>query len=59
MMFRDNRRLDYVLGLAAACLLLVPWYRVRSGFFGLDWVPDLPGRQDLVGGNPLPRAAAA
>ena len=47
MMFRDNRRLDYVLGLAAACLLLVPWYRVRSGFFGLDWVPDLPGRQDL------------
>ncbi len=46
-MFRDNRRLDLLFGLVLAGLLLVPWYRVRSGFFGFDWIADMAGKTDL------------
>lgn len=39
-MTRDDRRLDllFMAGFLGFCLL--PWYRIRSGFFGLGWVPD-------------------
>lgn len=43
----DNRRLDLALGAGILALVLLPWYRVRSGFFGFDWVADLPGKSDL------------
>ncbi|MAQ82391.1 MAG: iron ABC transporter permease [Maritimibacter sp.] len=55
-MIRDNHRLDYLLGLALACLLLVPWYRVRSGFFGFEWVADIFGNDDLWPGLAVPFA---
>lgn len=52
----DNRRLDRVLATTALALLLLPWYRVRSGFFGLDWVSEIFGKPDLWPG--LAQAAA-
>lgn len=42
-MMRDNRRLDFLLLAAAISFLLVPWYRLRGGFFGLGWVRDYLG----------------
>src|SRR5690606_8340858 len=52
----DNRRLDRVLAAVALALLLLPWYRVRSGFFGLDWLAEVFGKPDLWPG--LAQAAA-
>ncbi|MCB2111052.1 MAG: iron ABC transporter permease [Defluviimonas sp.] len=46
-MSQDNRRLDYTLAGALAVLLLVPWYRVRGGFFSFDWPGELAGKHDL------------
>lgn len=53
-MFRDNRRLDILFGLALAGLLLVPWYRVRSGFFGFEWIADMAGKVTLWPGLAQP-----
>lgn len=46
-MARDNRRLDWLLlaGLIGFCVL--PWYRIRSGFFGLGWLADWAGDDAL------------
>ena len=52
----DNRRLDRVLAAVALALLVLPWYRVRSGFFGLDWVAEVFGKPELWPG--LAQAAA-
>lgn len=34
-MTHGNRRLDIVLALGLAALVLVPWYRIESGFLAL------------------------
>ncbi len=39
-MRRGNRRLDIVLALGAAALILLPWYRIERGFFGFGWLSD-------------------
>ncbi|SDI55336.1 ABC transporter permease [Alloyangia pacifica] len=36
-----NRSIDIALLLGFAGLLLVPWYHIRSGFFGFDWIGDM------------------
>ncbi|MBP0484812.1 ABC transporter permease [Sagittula salina] len=46
-MNKDNRRLDLILAAGFFALLVLPWYRVRRGFFGLDWLSDLPGSETL------------
>ena len=52
----DNRRLDRILAAVLLALLVLPWYRVRSGFFGLDWLAEVFGKPDLWPG--LVQAAA-
>lgn len=37
-----NRRLDLTLGLGLAAFLVVPWYRIEGGFFGLGWLSSFP-----------------
>jgi iron(III) transport system permease protein len=41
-MERSDRRLNIALGIGLAGLSLVPWYRIESGFFGLDWLGNFP-----------------
>ncbi|WP_170162137.1 ABC transporter permease [Paracoccus siganidrum] len=43
----DNRRLDLILAGAVLCLLVLPWYKIRSGFFGFGWIGDMLARPDL------------
>ena len=43
----DNRRLDRVLAGTILALLILPWYRVKSGFFSLEWVGELFSRDAL------------
>jgi len=38
-----NRRLDIVLALGAAAMLLLPWYRIEQGFYAFTWLSDFPG----------------
>ena len=42
-MSRDDRRLDALLLAGLACFALLPWYRVRDGFFGFDWTLRMAG----------------
>ncbi|AGS21922.1 ABC transporter permease [Rhizobium etli] len=49
-MRRGNRRLDIVLGLGAAALILVPWYRIEGGFFGFKWPSAFPFSADTAPG---------
>lgn len=37
----DNKRLDRVLAGAILALLILPWYRIRSGFFSFEWFGEL------------------
>lgn len=37
MTSKDNRRLDLILAAGLFALIALPWYRIRSGFFSLDW----------------------
>ncbi|MCR8726082.1 ABC transporter permease [Frigidibacter sp. ROC022] len=46
-MNRDNRRLDLVILMALVALALLPWYRVRGGFFGFGWIGDMMSKSDL------------
>lgn len=41
-MERSNRRLGIALGTGLAGLVLVPWYKIESGFFGFGWLTDFP-----------------
>jgi iron(III) transport system permease protein len=41
-MKNHNRRLDIALVFAVAALILLPWYRIEGGFFGLAWLSDFP-----------------
>lgn len=43
----DNRRLDRLSWLALLSLLLLPWYKVRGGFFGFGWIGDAISEPDL------------
>ena len=43
----DNRRLDWILGGAWLSLLILPWYKVRGGFFGFGWLGDLLSEPDV------------
>lgn len=43
----DDRRLSRLLAGAALALLILPWYRIRSGFFGFGWIEDLLSNEDL------------
>ena len=47
MTSQDNRRLDQTLAAGLVALVLLPWYRIRNGFFGFDWLADLPDKRDL------------
>ncbi|WP_311759041.1 ABC transporter permease [Paracoccus broussonetiae] len=49
-MNRDNRRLDWLLVAATFAILVLPWYRVRAGFFGFKWIGDLFSRPELMPG---------
>ncbi|SHM64757.1 ABC transporter permease [Roseibium suaedae] len=49
-MQNGNRRLDILILLGAAAFLLVPWYRIDRGFFGLSWVPDFPFSSNVAPG---------
>ncbi|MCO4315912.1 iron ABC transporter permease [Phyllobacterium sp. 21LDTY02-6] len=42
-MERSDRRLNIALGIGLAGLVALPWYRIESGFFGLDWLGGFPG----------------
>jgi iron(III) transport system permease protein len=44
---RDNRRLDLAFAAGVLGLVLLPWYRVRSGFFGIEWIAEMPDKRDL------------
>ncbi|MFC3529575.1 ABC transporter permease [Paracoccus mangrovi] len=46
----DNRRLTRILIGAVLALLLVPWYRVRAGFFSFDWLGGMFSQGDLLPG---------
>ena len=37
-----NRRLDIVLALGAAAMILLPWYRIEKGFLSFSWLDDFP-----------------
>jgi iron(III) transport system permease protein len=41
-MERSDRRLNIGLGIGLAGYILVPWYRIESGFFGLGWLGNFP-----------------
>ena len=49
-MRRGNRRLDIVLALGAAALILVPWYRIEGGFFGFSWLPGFLSSESTAPG---------
>ncbi len=46
-MNRDNRRLDLILAAGLIALVALPWYRVRQGFFGFEWLGDIAGSDKL------------
>lgn len=46
----DNRRLTRILIGAVLALLVVPWYRVRAGFFSFDWLGGMFSQGDLLPG---------
>ncbi|XAZ26133.1 iron ABC transporter permease (plasmid) [Sinorhizobium sp. B11] len=37
-----NRRMDIALASAIGATVLLPWYRIEGGFFGLAWLSDFP-----------------
>ncbi|MCB2116333.1 MAG: iron ABC transporter permease [Rhodobacteraceae bacterium] len=43
----DNRRLDLAFAAAFGALVVLPWYRVKGGFFGFGWLAEMPGKRDL------------
>ncbi len=45
-----NRRLDIVLGLAAASMLALPWYRIDGGFLSLSWINGFPSEAPVAPG---------
>ncbi|MDQ0419666.1 iron(III) transport system permease protein [Peteryoungia aggregata LMG 23059] len=49
-MRHGNRRLDLLLAFGAASFILLPWYRLESGFFGLDWLGDFPFTESAAPG---------
>lgn len=49
-MRHGNRRLDLLLAFGAASFILLPWYRLESGFFGLDWFGDFPFTESAAPG---------
>jgi iron(III) transport system permease protein len=49
-MRHGNRRLDLLLAFGAASFILLPWYRLESGFFGLDWLGDFPFTENAAPG---------
>ncbi|SEI19168.1 iron(III) transport system permease protein [Rhizobium tibeticum] len=42
-MTHSNRRLDIALLVGIAALILLPWYRIEGGLFGLGWLSSFPG----------------
>lgn len=49
-MRHGNRRLDLLLAFGAASFILLPWYRLDSGFFGLDWLGEFPFTESAAPG---------
>jgi iron(III) transport system permease protein len=43
----ENRRLDRLLIGVVVALAILPWFRVRSGFFSFGWVTEIFGKDDL------------
>ena len=41
-MDNSRRRLTIVLALGIAAFLILPWYRIDDGFFGLGWLDGFP-----------------
>ena len=46
-MSKDNRRLDITIAAGALALVLLPWYRVHSGFYSFDWIGNAIGDPKL------------
>ncbi|WOI57797.1 iron ABC transporter permease [Palleronia sp. LCG004] len=46
-MQRDNLRLDVLVAAALLSFVLLPWYHIRGGFFGMSWLADWAGDRDL------------
>jgi len=46
-MSADNSRLDRILIGFGLALAILPWFRVRGGFFAFGWVADIFGNEDL------------
>ena len=49
-MRHGNRRLDLLLALGAASFILLPWYRLESGIWGLGWLGDFPFNEQSAPG---------
>jgi len=49
-MRHGNRRLDLLLAFGAASFILLPWYRLESGFFSLGWLGDFPFTEETAPG---------
>jgi iron(III) transport system permease protein len=45
-----NRRLDLVLAVGVAAMVVVPWYRIEKGFFSFAWAGDFPGKAGAAPG---------
>lgn len=43
----DDRRLDRVLLGAVLALAILPWFKIRSGFYSFDWLSEVIAKPDL------------
>lgn len=43
----DDRRLDLTFAAGGVGLVLLPWYRIGSGFYSFDWIGDAIGDPEL------------
>lgn len=41
-MERSDRRLNIALGIGLTGLILVPWYKIETGFYGFGWLDRFP-----------------
>jgi iron(III) transport system permease protein len=46
-MTAENRRLDRLLAVALLSFAVLPWYHIKSGFFGFGWVRDWTSESGL------------
>ena len=49
-MTHSKRRLDLALIFGTAAVILLPWYRIEGGFFGLSWLSSFPSAPSTAPG---------